>query len=150
RHVVWFLDGVTMLNELRAARALGLQTFALWRLGSEDRSMWKIWDKPSNPASLNALGSVAPGQNVDSEGEGDIMRVTGLPREGSRTVEIDTDEADPRKKLIIDEHMEVYPRTYTVQYYGYRPNEVALSFDDGPDPKWTPRILDILDQKNVK
>jgi len=40
RHVVWFLDGVTLLNEMRAARGLGLQTFALWRLGSEDRAMW--------------------------------------------------------------------------------------------------------------
>jgi spore germination protein YaaH len=48
RHVVWFLDGVTMLNELRSARALGLQTFALWRLGEEDNSLWNIWDKPSS------------------------------------------------------------------------------------------------------
>ena len=32
------------LNEMRAARQLGLQTFALWRLGSEDHSLWKIWD----------------------------------------------------------------------------------------------------------
>ena len=29
RHVVWFLDAVTLLNEMRAARQLGLQTFAL-------------------------------------------------------------------------------------------------------------------------
>ena len=150
RHVVWFLDGVTVLKEMRAARALGLQTFALWRLGSEDRSMWNIWDKPSNPQSLDLLSVVAPGQDVDAEGEGDIMRVTGLPQQGKRAVQLDTDEPDPRKKLIIDEHMEIYPRTYTVQYYGYHPNQVALSFDDGPDPKWTPRILDILDKKNVK
>ena len=150
RHVVWFLDGVTLLNEMRAARELGLQTFALWRLGTEDSSLWNVWDRPTNPASLNALGEVAPGHEVDNEGEGDIMRVTGLPQEGKRTVQIDTDEPDPRKKLIIDEHMDVYPQTYTVQYYGYHPNEVAISFDDGPDPKWTPRILDVLDQKNVK
>jgi peptidoglycan-N-acetylglucosamine deacetylase len=44
----------------------------------------------------------------------------------------------------------VYPRTYTVEQYGYHPNEVALSFDDGPDPNWTPKILDILKQKHVK
>jgi peptidoglycan-N-acetylglucosamine deacetylase len=150
RHVVWFLDGVTLLNEMRAARALGLQTFALWRLGWEDSSLWNVWDKPSNPASLDALASVAPGHDVDIEGEGDVMRVTGLPREGKRTVEIDTDEPDPRKKLIIDEHMDVYPQNYTVSYYGYRPNQVAISFDDGPDSKWTPRILDALDKKNVK
>ena len=144
RHVVWFLDGVTMLNELRAARALGLQTFALWRLGEEDSSLWSIWDKPSNPESLQALGSVQPGHDVDNEGDGDIIRVTGLPQPGKRTVEVDTDEPDPRKKLIVDEHMDVYPRTYTIEQYGYHANEVALSFDDGPDPKWTPKILDIL------
>ncbi|MGA2535781.1 MAG: glycosyltransferase [Terracidiphilus sp.] len=150
RHVVWFLDGVTILNELRGARQLGLSTFALWRLGYEDNSLWNIWDRPSNPDSLQALNSLQPGHDINIEGEGDIMRVTGLPQPGKRTVQIDTDEPDPRKKLIIDEHMDVYPRTYTVDYYGYHANEVAISFDDGPDPKWTPKILDILKQKGVK
>ncbi|MDE3186293.1 MAG: glycosyltransferase, partial [Acidobacteriota bacterium] len=150
RHVVWFLDGVTLLNEMRAARELGLQTFALWRLGSEDSSLWNVWDRPSNAGSLQALGALQPGHDVDNEGEGDILRVTGLPQSGRRTVQVDTDEPDPRKKLIIDEHLDVYPHTYTVRYYGYHPNKVALSFDDVPDPKWTPRILDILKQKGVK
>jgi cellulose synthase/poly-beta-1,6-N-acetylglucosamine synthase-like glycosyltransferase/peptidoglycan/xylan/chitin deacetylase (PgdA/CDA1 family)/spore germination protein YaaH len=153
RHVVWFLDGVTMLNELRAARQLGLQTFALWRLGEEDNSLWKIWDHPSDPSSPQALAlkdGVPPGHDVDTEGDGDILRITGLPKNGQRTVEVDTDETDPRKKLIVDEHMDVYPRTYTIQQYGYQANQVALSFDDGPDPKWTPKILDILKQKRVK
>jgi cellulose synthase/poly-beta-1,6-N-acetylglucosamine synthase-like glycosyltransferase/peptidoglycan/xylan/chitin deacetylase (PgdA/CDA1 family)/spore germination protein YaaH len=150
RHVVWFLDGASLLDELRAARGLGLQTFALWRLGEEDNSLWSIWDKPSAPESLQALSSVLPGHDVDTEGEGDILRVTGLPQHGRRTVTVDTDETDPRKKLIVDEHMDVYPRTYTIEQYGYHPNEVALSFDDGPDAKWTPKILDILKQKNAK
>jgi hypothetical protein len=85
RHVVWFLDGVTVLNEMRAARQLGLQTFALWRLGEEDGSLWSIWDKPSNPDSLQALSSVQPGHDVDTEGEGDILSITGLPQPGKRT-----------------------------------------------------------------
>ncbi len=149
RHVVWFLDAVTALNELRGARALGLQTFALWRLGEEDSSIWNIWDRPSSPDSLRALSTVQPGHDIDTEGDGEIIRITGLPKNGKRTVELDTDEPDPRKKLIIDEHMDVYPTTYTVQQYGYHPNKVALSFDDGPDPKWTPRILDILKRKGA-
>jgi cellulose synthase/poly-beta-1,6-N-acetylglucosamine synthase-like glycosyltransferase/peptidoglycan/xylan/chitin deacetylase (PgdA/CDA1 family)/spore germination protein YaaH len=150
RHVVWFLDGVTVLNELRAARRLGLQTFALWRLGEEDGSLWNVWDKPSNPDSLQALNSVQPGHDVDTEGEGDILRITGLPQPGKRTVSLDTEETDPRKKLIVDEHMDAYPRTYTIEQYGYHSNQVALSFDDGPDPKWTPKILDILRDKGAK
>ncbi len=150
RHVVWFLDGVTVLNEMRAARDLGIQTFALWRLGEEDNSLWSIWDKPKAAESLQALGTVEPGHDVDTEGDGDILRITGLPQPGRRTVEVDTDEPDPRKKLIVDEHMDAYPRTYTVEQYGYHPDELALTFDDGPDAKWTPKILDILKQKQVK
>jgi peptidoglycan-N-acetylglucosamine deacetylase len=150
RHVVWFLDGVTVLNEMRAARALGLQTFALWRLGEEDSSLWNVWDHPSNAESLTALGNVQPGHDVDNEGFGDILRVTGTPEPGKRTVQVDPDEPDPRVKLIQDEHMDVYPRGFIVSQYGYDPKRVALSFDDGPDATWTPRILDILKQKNVK
>jgi cellulose synthase/poly-beta-1,6-N-acetylglucosamine synthase-like glycosyltransferase/peptidoglycan/xylan/chitin deacetylase (PgdA/CDA1 family)/spore germination protein YaaH len=149
RHVVWFLDAVTALNQMRAARGLGLRTFALWRLGEEDASLWNIWDKPSNPDSLHALGTVQPGHDIDTAGDGEVIRITGLPKNGKRTVEVDTDEPDPRKKLVIDEHMDVYPTTYTVQQYGYHPNKVALSFDDGPDPKWTPKILDILKAKGA-
>ena len=150
RHVVWFLDAVTVLNELRAARELGLQTFALWRLGEEDSSLWNIWDHPSDPAALQALGTLQPGHDVDTEGDGDILRITGLPQPGKRSVDVDTDEPDPRKKLIDDEHMDVYPHPYTVQQHGYHPNELALTFDDSPDPEWTPKILDILKAKHVE
>ncbi len=150
RHVVWFLDGVSLLDEMRAARSLGLQTFALWRLGEEDNSLWDVWDKPSSPDLRQELSDVPPGHDVNTEGDGDILRVTGLPQKGQRTIEVDTDEPDPRKKLITDEHMDIYPRSYTIEQYGYHANEVALSFDDGPDPKWTPRILDVLKRYNVK
>jgi len=150
RHVVWFLDSVTLLDEMRGARDLGIQTFALWALGLEDRSLWSIWDKPGSPEALTTLGVVPPGHDLDDEGTGDIIRITGTPKPGKRIVETDTDETDLRRRLIIDEHMDTYPLSYKVEHYGYHPNVVALSFDDGPDPTWTPKILDILKQKHVK
>jgi cellulose synthase/poly-beta-1,6-N-acetylglucosamine synthase-like glycosyltransferase/peptidoglycan/xylan/chitin deacetylase (PgdA/CDA1 family)/spore germination protein YaaH len=151
QHVVWFLDSVTLLDEMRGARELGIQTFALWALGKEDRSLWKIWDKPSSADAQTALNTVPPGHDLDEEGVGDVLRVTGTPKPGRRTVQIDTDdETDPRRQLVIDEHMDVYPLSYQVHYYGYHPGQVALSFDDGPDPTWTPKILNILKEKQVK
>src|SRR3984957_18896142 len=45
--------------------------------------------------------------------------------------------------------MQTYPSPYSMEYYGYKPGQVAISFDDGPDPTWTPKILDILKQKGV-
>ena len=150
-HVIWFLDAVTLLDEMRGARALGLQTFALWRLGEEDRSLWSIWDKPNTPEALTSLGVVPPGHDLDENGVGDILRITGTPKPGKRTVQLNSDdEKDARRQLIVDEHMDAYPLAYRVQYYGYQPGVVALSFDDGPDATWSPRILDILKEKNVK
>lgn len=31
-----------------------------------------------------------------------------------------------------------------------RPGEIALTFDDGPNPAWTPRLLELLERHNVK
>jgi len=31
-----------------------------------------------------------------------------------------------------------------------RPGEIALTFDDGPNPEWTPRLLDMLAKHDVK
>ncbi len=62
RHQVWFLDAVTVLNQMRVARALGLQTFALWRLGSEDDSLWKIWDTRSTADPVKDWPASRPGR----------------------------------------------------------------------------------------
>ena len=145
RHEVWFLDAVTTYNEMRAARELGIQTFALWRLGEEDQSLWKIWDQPMKANPIKDLSSVPPGWDLDIEGEGDIMHVSGQPRNGQRNLTIDDDS-----KQIDSETMSILPLSYTVNYVGYHPKKLALSFDDGPDPEWTPRILDILKKLQVQ
>ncbi|MEO8735780.1 MAG: glycosyltransferase [Edaphobacter sp.] len=150
RHQVWFLDAVTVLNEMRAARALGLETFALWRLGSEDNSLWKIWDNPTKADPAKDLAVVEPGYDIDTEGDGDILRITRKPQNGHRTVTLDDDTSVPvNYRAMTDETMDSYPLSYTVDQYGYHPMKVALSFDDGPDPQWTPKILDILKRYGV-
>ncbi len=145
RHQVWFLDGVTALNELRAARQMGLRTFALWRLGEEDPSLWQVWDHPGAADAPSLLRSVPPGADVDTEGEGDILRIVARPQAGQREINMDAENF-----TITDENMVALPRSYTIRQYGYDPQKVAISFDDGPDPKWTPKILDILRQYNVR
>ena len=150
RHQVWYLDAVTVLNEMRGARALGLQTFALWRLGSEDNSLWKIWDGPVRSSPVKDLAQVEPGYDVDTEGEGDILRITQKPQNGQRVVTMDDDDSIPMEyRSITAETMTSYPASFTVEQYGYHANQVALSFDDGPDPEWTPKILDVLNKYHV-
>jgi cellulose synthase/poly-beta-1,6-N-acetylglucosamine synthase-like glycosyltransferase/peptidoglycan/xylan/chitin deacetylase (PgdA/CDA1 family)/spore germination protein YaaH len=144
RHDVWFLDGVTALNELRAARQMGIRTFALWRLGTEDPSLWNVWAHPSDPNAPQRLETVPPGTGVDNEGEGDLLRITGTPVSGTRKIYLDS-----YKFTLIDELMTSLPHPYQLQYFGYKPGELALTFDDGPDPTWTPRVLDVLEKYHV-
>lgn len=144
RHDVWFLDAVTALNQMRAAQALGLNTFALWRLGSEDRSLWAVWDLPGEPGAPQKLRSVPPGQDVDMEGRGEILRIDARPSAGERQVTL-----DPSSGLITTETFTSLPEPYRVMQYGAKQKEIAISFDDGPDPAYTPRMLDILKEERA-
>ena len=144
QHDVWFLDAVTALNHMRAAQTLGIQTFALWRLGGEDRSLWRIWDMPGDAGAPDKVKDVPPGADVDMEGQGEILRIEDKPAHGTRDLEIDADS-----HLITDEVFQNLPEPYRVGRYGYSPNKIAITFDDGPDPEWTPKILDVLKEKQA-
>src|SRR5262249_18348329 len=98
RHEVWFTDAVTTLNQMRAGRNLGIGTFALWRLGSEDRSIWNIWDRPRDPQASTKLGVVPAGYDVDMEGDGEVLRIADVPHDGARSV-----SEDAQSKFITDE-----------------------------------------------
>jgi peptidoglycan-N-acetylglucosamine deacetylase len=143
-HEVWFLDAVTAQNQMRAARNLGIRTFALWRLGAEDRSLWEIWDHPMRPNAAG-LAVVPPGQDVSIDGNGEILRIVERPSNGERTVTY-----DDKSGLIVSENYTKLPTPYELVAYGSKPHQIAITFDDGPDPNFTPRILDILREKNVK
>jgi len=142
-HKVWFLDGVTAYNQMRAASGFKPAGFAVWRLGSEDPSIWSIMD--SSNTSPDNLRQIEYGYLVDFEGNGEILRViSAKPTPGSRNIEV-----DPATGFIKHEEFTATPSSYVIQRTGDRPGKIALTFDDGPDPLWTPAILDILRQENV-
>ena len=144
RHDIWFVDGVTALNQMRAAQSIGIKTFALWRLGSEDRSLWRVWDMPGDTGAPDKLRDVPPGADVDMEGQGEILRIEDKPVHGTRDISVDANS-----KMIDDEVFQTLPEPYRVARYGYSPNKVVITFDDGPDPEWTPKILDVLKAKHA-
>ena len=144
-HNVWMLDGVTAYNQLRAAERAGVQGTALWRLGLEDPSIWDIWDaKRADDATRKKLQDIPPGYDLILEGDGDIWRITATPKSGQRTFDYDADS-----DVFDDESYQSYPLSYRIQQMGAADHKVAITFDDGPDPRWTPQILDILKQKQA-
>jgi peptidoglycan-N-acetylglucosamine deacetylase len=144
-HQVWFLDAVTAYNQMRAAERLGVQGTALWRLGSSDSSIWKIWDatRPDD-TTREKLKDVPPGPDLILEGNGDIWKIDDKPKRGVRSFSYDR-----ATDLITAETYESYPLSYEIDQLGAVPKKLAISFDDGPDPRWTPKILDILKEKQV-
>lgn len=41
-HQVWYLDAITLYNQIMIAEDTGIENIMLWRLGSEDPSFWKL------------------------------------------------------------------------------------------------------------
>ncbi len=145
-HVVWFLDGVTAFNQMRAASGYNPAGFALWRLGSEDPSIWSIFgtDAPNPPA--DALKRILRGYEVDFEGSGELLRVQASPHDGERGLNVDQTTGFITSETYDNNNI---PSSYVIERTGDHPGLIALTFDDGPDPEWTPDILDILKQENV-
>ncbi len=144
-HNVWMLDGITAYNQARAAERAGVRGTALWRLGMEDPSVWDIWDTTHpTDAVRSKLEDIPPGYDLVLEGDGDIWRITATPKSGRRTFDYDSesDEFD-------DESFQSYPLSWRIQQMGAAPHKIAISFDDGPDARWTPQILDILKKKQA-
>jgi len=144
-HQVWMVDGVSVFNQIRAVAHRSARGIALWRLGSEDPSLWSVVDEKTSTEEVRArLQTIPPGYDLVLEGDGDIWRILSTPSPGARTLQY-----DPGSDLIVDETYTKFPETYRVQQMGAVPRKVALTFDDGPDPKFTPRILDILKEKQA-
>jgi cellulose synthase/poly-beta-1,6-N-acetylglucosamine synthase-like glycosyltransferase/peptidoglycan/xylan/chitin deacetylase (PgdA/CDA1 family) len=141
-HRVWFLDAVTAYNQMRAASGYKPAGYAVWRLGSEDPSIWSILGgSPAN--SPDVLRRIVYGYDVDFEGTGELLKVTSRPQDGWRNLDVEP------SGFIKSEDFVSTPSSYVIERGGDHPGLIALTFDDGPDPEWTPAILDILKQENV-
>jgi cellulose synthase/poly-beta-1,6-N-acetylglucosamine synthase-like glycosyltransferase/peptidoglycan/xylan/chitin deacetylase (PgdA/CDA1 family)/spore germination protein YaaH len=141
-HSVWFLDAVTAYNEMRAASGYRPAGFAIWRLGSEDPSVWSLLG--GAPSTADSLKRIVYGYQVDFEGTGEILKVVSRPQDGWRNLDMSAPDG-----YIKNEEFVSIPSSYVIERGGDRPGLLALTFDDGPDPRWTPAILDILKQENV-
>ena len=143
-HTVWFLDSITAYNQIHSASSYSPAGFALWRMGSEDPSLWEFFGSDQKEFGIDDLRTIEYGYNVDFEGTGEILQVKAEPQDGVRDLKAD------QSGSVSGEVYEQIPSSYVVQRTGDKPGKIALTFDDGPDPVWTPKILDILKQENVK
>ena len=168
-HTVWLQDATTNWNQMRAALPYHTRGAAIWELGKEDPSLWSFFGKQQAGALLQfdpqRLSQVTYGKEFGTTfvGEGDVLDVIQSPTDGTRTI-------TTKAGLVVGEKFTRYPSQWVIQRTGLvnqstganvLPNGlppvggkkargyIALTFDDGPDPRWTPRVLDILHRYHV-
>jgi len=149
-HEVWFLDAITAFNQSAAALAMKPGGLALYRLGSEDPSVWTLFARGHLPDAgvVKELSQVDAGNLITYNGDGEILRVTALNTAGNRKLEY-----QPQYNLITEQQIIAIPTPTTISRLGLPANDgkvVALTFDDGPSEDFTDKILDILADKNVR
>jgi len=147
-HTVWFLDAITFVNQVQAANRLHVGGIAISRLGTEDPALWQ--SMPVAQLTMGRTGSEAvrqpllPAGLITQVGDGNFLTLDSHQSQGLRRIA--TDETG---RLIAS--YEKFPSYVTITHQGQgQVDEVAISLDDGPDPKWTPMILDILKARGVK
>jgi len=152
KHVVWFTDACTDFNIIRASEDFGTSGVAIWRLGSEDNRIWRFYDRRLTLDSLkkfpflpSRLEHVTSSYNIDYIGAGEILDIMSAPKDGYINIEMDTEE-----QLIAEQKYITLPTSYVIEKTGEIDKKIALTFDDGPDQKYTPEILDILKSYHIQ
>ena len=151
-HEVQFCDAATNFNTMRFADEYGVAGVALWRLGSEDHRIWSFYDRnlsnetlQKTPFDFSILRNIKSNfEKPNYTGDGEILDVVSQPQNGDIRIDVDTVE-----RAIQEEVYNTLPTKYVIKKYGKVHNQVILTFDDGPDPDYTPKILDILKQEQV-
>jgi cellulose synthase/poly-beta-1,6-N-acetylglucosamine synthase-like glycosyltransferase/peptidoglycan/xylan/chitin deacetylase (PgdA/CDA1 family)/spore germination protein YaaH len=147
-HAVWFLDAVTFLNQVREVRDQKAGGFALYPLGSEDPALWDALSVPRDfkfdNQTRQALELIKSTDTIADVGDGEIVTVDENSTDGMRKLAVDTDGYLTAKYVKFAQ----FPTLYHQGAGGE--HQVAITFDDGPDPRWTPKILAILKAANVK
>ena len=77
------------------------------------------------------------GYEVDFNGNGELLRIEEKPQTGLRSFTY--------KSILTESPMRPFQKFpgYLLDRHGRQKNKMAISFDDGPHPRYTPQILDL-------
>ena len=119
RHDVWFLDGVTAFNEVQAGDAYRMAGYALWRLGSEDPSVWSVLGRTYGAPPPDGSREIGTSQDIDFEGDGELLRMCARSRPREREPSRSTDDTGQ----IVDETYKAVPTPFVIERTGATPRQ---------------------------
>ena len=146
-------DAAGTFNIIRTAQDYNAAGVALWFLGSEDERIWNFYSKnldenylklhPFNYKAFEHINSILA-VNYDGK-KGEILEMLNEPDHGHTKFKY-----DKKDQLITDEQYLSLPSSFLLKRFGSKyPKKIAITFDDGPNDDYTPKILDILKEKKA-
>jgi biofilm PGA synthesis N-glycosyltransferase PgaC len=114
----------------------------------------KMYAAPALPANADYpnVTSAQTGLHVQTVGEGPLVRVLKVQRTDGQLVGYDPFTQARATTLTPAEASQAGTSQYVIQRFGYSATAtrtMSLTFDDGPDPKYTPELLDVLSKVHV-
>ena len=131
RHDVWFLDGVTALNQMRARAIVGHRHLRLVAPGL------------GRPLAVGGMGQAGRSRSHRQARTPCLLGRTSISKARARfcTSSPGRRRASARSSSIptpiwsATRSFKTMPAPYTVDMYGSSPKKIAITFDDGPDPR---------------
>ena len=113
-------------------------------------------DTPALSATNSRLGppltSDTTGRRVPVVGEGPLVRVLEVQRDGGQIFGVDPSTEGVVATFTPADAQRIEQSGYVIQRFGYSDaaqRTISLTFDDGPDVKWTPELLNLLSAEKV-
>lgn len=137
---IWFQDVASAYTAVSRLASVGLRSFTVWPMGGEDPGIWALLSEAA--AARRAIVAPELGAYAVTTGTGPLLGYSGYPVTGTRVLEIGDNGPVPRMLSVPSPHR-------LTHWAALPPLTVSLTFDDGPDTKFTPQILDILAAREV-
>ncbi len=143
-------DAISSYNYLVATNnILGVNKSRGWAIsdpGNEEYTLWSLLDSDLTQQTISQLigKEVKASLSVEKDGAGQIFSLANVATTGSRDITFDSSGYVTTSRL---EHSDT---ANTITKQGESKKKIALTFDDGPNPTYTPKVMDILESYGVR
>jgi peptidoglycan-N-acetylglucosamine deacetylase len=138
------LDATTQLNQIHYTNSFVTNRF-FNQVGGEDPLFWSCLKSKCAEKTNSVHTLEVPVEFFVLANRPDTVVVSDAKlQKGIREVAIN------EQGLITSASWKNIPAQSTIEYQALKTNSLTLTFDDGPDPLYTPKILDVLKQYDIK
>lgn len=135
---------------LAAVISLGLSL--LWILPAATAPLWHMPENqdPDYPRALLATQDLEKVPRLVTDGGFAFVRIAVIQKQDGKVLLKDPFSSTIWREATPDETTTIGDSPYVIESYGKPADRtLMLTFDDGPDPKYTPEILDLLSREGV-